>query len=86
MYAERRGEVKDPDKGLRRTLYRCTKTERYYITRKGRTVKKKKKRGHLKKRCMMKIRRFYMATKEEEGVSKLRMDAERIGKKDRSRR
>lgn len=34
----------------------------------------------------MKIRRFYMATKEEEGVSKLRMDAERIGKKDRSRR
>lgn len=44
MYAERRGEVKDPDKGLRRTLYRCTKTERYYITRKGRTVKKKKKK------------------------------------------
>lgn len=49
MYAERRGEVKDPDKGLRRTLYRCTKTERYYITRKGRTVKKKKKEAISKK-------------------------------------
>lgn len=49
MYAERRGEVKDPDKGLRRTLYRCTKTERYYITRKGRTGKKKKKEAISKK-------------------------------------
>ena len=34
---------------------------------------------------MMKIRRFYMATIDKEGVSKLRMDANWSGKKKKKR-